>query len=176
MHIMRNAFPKPQDRSAVAVTTPSGAKILVLGVGNEIRGDDAAGLIVSRQLKEKLARDIIITEQTGEGTRLVELWKEFDTVFVIDATKSGLAPGTIQRFEADKSPLPADLFSLGHSTHAYGVPQAVELARSMGQLPRKLLVYGIEGKCFDEGAGISPDVAFASQQLAELLVNEISQR
>jgi hydrogenase maturation protease len=157
------------------VTSSNHTSIVVIGVGNEICGDDAVGLIVSRQLKRKLADDIVISEQTNECAGLVEIWKDFKTVVLIDAMKSGVEPGTIQRFEAEKSRLPTEGFRSGCSTHAFGIPQVVELARCMGQLPHKLLVYGIEGKCFDEGAGMSAVVARASQELVEQVVHEIGQ-
>jgi hydrogenase maturation protease len=149
----------------------TGSSILVIGVGNETRGDDAVGLIVSRKLKKELSKDVV--EETGDGTRLVERWREFNITILIDAVRSGAEPGRIHRFEAHKSPLPASLFQ--YSTHAFGVPQAIELARAMNQLPQMLIVYGIEGKCFDQGASLSHTVERAAQELVESLALEIIQ-
>jgi hydrogenase maturation protease len=153
----------------VAISNANGSGVLVIGVGNENRGDDAVGLTVSRQLREKLPHDAMVAEETGDGARLMELWKGFDVVVLIDAVKSGAGPGTIHMFEAHKSPLPTALLREEYSTHAFGIPQAIELARAMNQLPRRLLVYGIEGECFDEGAHMSPTIERAARQLVELL-------
>ena len=148
------------------------SSVLVIGVGNETRGDDAVGLIVSRKLKEKLSQDVAV-EENGDGTRLVERWSGFNITILIDAVRSGTEQGRIHRFEAHKSPLPASLFQ--YSTHAFGVPQVIELARALNRLPKRLIVYGIEGKCFDQGASLSPMVERAAQELVESLTIEISQ-
>lgn len=103
----------------------------------------------------------------------MELWKESYLTILIDAVQSEAKPGRIHRFEAHKSPLPARLFQ--YSTHAFSVPQAIELARAMNQLPNRFIVYGIEGNCFDEGASMSPMVERAAQELVELLTLGILQ-
>jgi hydrogenase maturation protease len=145
------------------------SSVLVIGVGNETRGDDAVGLIVSRKLKEKLSQYVVV-EENGDGTRLVERWRGFKITILIDAVRSGTEPGRIHRFEAHKSPLPASLFQ--YSTHALGVAQAIEVARALNQLPQRLIVYGIEGKCFDQGASLSPMVERAARELVESLPTE----
>lgn len=152
----------------------TGSSVLVIGVGNETRRDDAAGLIVSRKLKAELSEDgVVVVEETGDGARLVERWRGFNMTILIDALRSGDEPGRVHRFEAAKSPLPASLFQ--YSTHAFGVPQAIELARALDQLPQRLIVYGIEGKCFDQGTSLSHVVERAAQELVESLIIEIIQ-
>jgi len=172
---MCHSFPETQDRKGVrvAISNGNGSRVLVIGVGNESRGDDAVGLAVSKRLKERLPTDVVVAQETGDGARLMELWKGFDLVVLVDAVKSGDKPGTIHMFEAHKFPLPMGLFPEEYSTHAFGIPHAIELARAMNQLPRRLLVYGIVGECFDEGSPISPAVGRAAQQLAELLTSQV---
>jgi hydrogenase maturation protease len=133
---------------------------LIIGIGNEYRGDDAAGLIVARRLKERLADSAIVIEQGGDGAALMEAWRGAETVIIIDAVMSGAAPGTIYLFDANAQPLPKDAFRL--STHAFGVAEAIELSRALGEIPRSLVVYGIEGKNFAAGVGISPEVEKAT--------------
>src|SRR3954452_13627171 len=53
--------------------------------------------------------------------------------------------------EAAKQPIPRTMFNC--STHDLGVAEAIELARAFGKLPPRLIVYGIEGRDFDEGTG-----------------------
>ena len=174
---MCHSLPEPQDRNgvAMAISNANGASVLVIGVGNENRGDDAVGLAVSRWLREKVPHGAIVAEETGDGARLIELWKGFELVVLVDAAKSGAAPGTIHKYEAHKSPLPTGLFSEEYSSHAFGILRAIELARAMNQLPQRFLVYGIEGECFDEGAHMSPTIERAAHQLVELLTFELLQ-
>ena len=133
---------------------------LIIGIGNEYRGDDAVGLIVARRLKERLADSVIVLEQSGDGAALMEAWRGAETVIIIDAVMSGAAPGTIHRFDASAQPLPKGAFRC--STHAFGVAEAIELARALGDLPQRLVVYGIEGKNFAAGVGLSAEVEKAA--------------
>ena len=85
---------------------------------------------------------------------------------------SSAAPGTIHRLDALADELPPELFR--GSTHALGVAEAVELGRALQRLPRSLLVFGIEGKHFDAGAGLSPEVERAVARLVDELVPRLS--
>ena len=147
--------------------------VLVIGVGNDMLGDDAVGLIVARRLRMKLSGEAVIVEEDGDGARLLERWKGFNETILVDAVRSGAEPGQIHRFEANKSQLPTGIFQC--STHAFSIPEAIELARAMNQLPSKLIIFGIEGKCFDQGEGTSPTVEHAARKLVKLLALEILQ-
>lgn len=129
---------------------------LVIGVGNPYRRDDAAGREVVRRLRRRAPGGVRLAELGGEGAALLEAWEGADLVILVDAVASGAAGGTVYRFDAADGPLPAVL--LRDSTHAVGVADAVELARALGRLPRRLLVYGIEGEHFSAGVGLSPRV------------------
>ena len=133
---------------------------LIIGVGNEYRCDDAVGLIAARRLKERLADSVMVLEQNGDGAALIEAWRGSETVIIIDAVASGAAPGAIHRFDANTRPIPKGAFRC--STHVFGVAEAIELSRALGELPRSLVVYGIEGKNFAAGVGLSPEVEKAA--------------
>jgi hydrogenase maturation protease len=143
---------------------------LIIGIGNEYRGDDAAGLIVARRLRERLADSIPVLEQGGDGVVLMEAWRGAERVIIIDAMASGAPPGTIRRFDAKARPLPKSAFRL--STHAFGAVEAIELARALGELPQSLIVYGIEGKNFAAGACASAEVETAASEIIRQLLKE----
>lgn len=148
--------------------------ILVVGIGNGDRGDDASGLVAARHLRHRNLPEILVGEQSGAGIDLITLWQSTDVrmLYVIDAMCSGLPPGTIQRFEAHSAPLPAQ-FSEEYSTHSFGLAQGIELARVLGCLPPQVIVYGIEGRCFDPGAPLSAEVEAATLKTAELIMTEL---
>lgn len=146
-------------------------RLLVIGVGNPFRGDDAAGLRAARLLKGLETSNIAIVEHSGEGASLMETWKGSDVVILIDAVSSGQPPGTIHRLDPVHNPLPAEMFQ--NSTHAFSLPQAIEMARALGQLPLRLLVYGIEGGNFQAGAELSPEVSKALPNVALQVREEV---
>jgi hydrogenase maturation protease len=145
---------------------------LIIGIGNEYRSDDSVGLIVARRLKERLANSAIVIEQSGDGAALMEAWRGAFMVIIIDAVISGAAPGTIKRFDASAHLLPKSGFRC--STHAFGVAEAIELAGALGELPERLAIYGIEGKDFAAGVGLSPEVEKAAGEVIEQLLTELS--
>ncbi len=145
-------------------------RIVTIGVGNAYRGDDAVGLLVGRRLRERLGDDVRCREEAGEGTALIEAWQNADAVILIDAVRSGATPGTIHRFDVVAQPLPESFRC--YSTHAFGVAEAIELARALGQLPSRCIVYGIEGQNFGMGAALSAAVANAVDAAIEQICQE----
>lgn len=126
---------------------------VVIGVGNALRGDDAAGLHAARRLRERGWANV--HESSGETASLMELWQGVDVVLLADAAQSGAPTGTVTRLDTSAQPLPAAF--LHCSTHGFGVAEAVELSRALGTLPPRVIVYGIEGSRFDHGAPLSPE-------------------
>jgi hydrogenase maturation protease len=145
---------------------------LLIGVGNEYRSDDAVGLFVARLAREGAPEQINVRESPGEGAALIKAWEGAQTVILIDAVCSGGEAGTIHRIEAHRETLPAKLFH--YSTHAFGVAEAIELARVLNQLPPRLIVYGIEGKNFAAGVGLSPEVKEAAERVVDCVLKDLS--
>lgn len=135
--------------------------MLCIGVGNAYRRDDAAGLEVAALLHDPR---LTVRQLSGEGAQLMVAWRGAARVVVIDAVSSGGIPGTIHRINAADKLLPARFFRC--SSHAFGVAEAVEMSRMLGELPTELTIYGIEGADFGAGVGLSPAVAAAVKTVA----------
>ena len=145
--------------------------ILIIGIGNPYRGDDAVGLRIAQDIKKKSPDHVNVIEQSGDGISLMDSWKDSDAVILIDAVHSGTQPGTIHRFDVHTQTIPTKFFH--YSTHAFGVAEAIELARALKQLPKNLIVYGIEGKCFEAGIGLSLEVEKAVEKVMLRVKQEI---
>jgi len=143
----------------------------VIGVGNEFRGDDAVGLVVARTLADDFDGAVRVLECEGEPVSLITAWEGCDRAIVVDATQSGAAPGTIRRIAAHAGPLPASLS--GSSTHLLGIADAIELARALGRLPARTIVYGIEGASFAAGDELSESAAAAAERVAVAIRREL---
>jgi hydrogenase maturation protease len=111
---------------------------------------------------------------------LVEGWDGSDDVVVVDATVTGAPVGTVQVWNAfgpeeSGGALWASSTPTIASTHGLGVGEAIRLAQALHRLPRRLRVYGIEGKQFEPGAEVSQEVIQAVervvQQIAEWAVS-----
>ena len=60
------------------------------------------------------------------------------------------------------------------SSHAFGLPEALALARALGLLPREVVIYAVEGTCFDHGAALGEAVAAAVEEVADRVVAEVA--
>lgn len=145
--------------------------LLVIGLGNEFRGDDIAGLLVVRSLKLLFAdRQMDFYEHSGEASFLMSLWSENSVVFLVDAVFSQDAVGTIHRFDLQQQTLATELF---YSTHAFNLAEAIELARILNQLPKQIIFYGITGNNFQIGTKLSQELLKAIDKLVEQMFKEI---
>ena len=145
--------------------------MLVIGVGNELRHDDGAGLEIVRRVRHE-ARDpaIDVDELEGGPLGLLDAWHGRVAAVVVDTMRSGAGPGTIRRFDASHDPLPSR--EGASSTHAVGVGEAIELARTLDRLPARLIVYAVEGRRFDAGLGLSDEVGAIVPELTARVLNE----
>jgi hydrogenase maturation protease len=150
VYLVRDPLPRSDGR----------ADLIVIGLGNSFRGDDAAGLAVARALGE----DPRVLVHEGEPIDLLDRWEGAGEVVVVDAARSGAAPGTVHHLDGLAEPVTA-----GGSTHAFGLAETLALARALGRAPARLTLIGIEGERFGAGEGLSPAVEAAVEVVASEL-------
>jgi len=148
--------------------------VLVVGVGNRARGDDGAGLEVARRVCERVRGDgFEVREVCGDPTELLEVCLGREAMVLIDAMGSGASPGTFLRFDASDDPLPGQQRDGPSSTHAVSLAETIELARAVGRLPPRVIVYTVEGRQYDAGAGLSDELAATIPTLVERVSREV---
>lgn len=154
------------------MVAPIKTPIKVIGVGNDWRGDDAAGLQVVRLLRQENLTEVDISENRGTASALASAWQGADRVIVVDAVVAGGQPGTIYRFDAHDSKA---VFPVTRptSSHGWGLAEAVALSRLFQELPPVLIIYGIEGQNFSPGEGLSPAVDAAIPETVRRITAEI---
>ena len=140
---------------------------LIIGVGNQFRSDDSVGLLVAREVASLNLPHVKVIEHSGEGASLMETWYGFQTVIIIDAVVSGAEAGTIHILDAHQQNIPSEFFH--YSSHAFGLAEAVELARMLNKLPAHLKIFGVEGINFDFGESLSPKVQESIPRLVEMI-------
>ncbi len=146
------------------------SRIIVIGVGNAFRGDDAAGRAVAKRVQERVPDELEVVVCELEPTRLIDAWGGADAALVVDAVSSGAEPGTVHRFDATSEALPSREFR--SSTHALGIGETIELARAIGKLPASVVVFGIEGEAFGSGTELSSAAQQGVERAVELVLEE----
>jgi hydrogenase maturation protease len=140
-------------------------KIAIVGVGQDMRGDDGAGLAAVQLWQQEHAvdaasPDIRVRFVTVPGLELLDALAEVQAAVVVDAMSGGGEPGTILALGA--SELEVGTPRSG-SLHGWGLLQELALGRLLGELPAYLLVrlLGIEASQIQQGSALSPVVQAA---------------
>lgn len=143
--------------------------LYIIGCGNLDRGDDAAGLLLARRLRALgfERNGVEIVEEPGDILGLIDTWPRYKQILIVDASAPNGRPGNIRLWNAGVEPLPEEFFHC--SSHALGVREAVELARTLNCLPQSLSIFCIEGKQFAHGAPISLEVERAVEVVCHLI-------
>jgi hydrogenase maturation protease len=146
-----------------------GAAVLVVGVGQRDRGDDAVGPAVAERAMELVPPGVTVVER-AEPADLIDTWAGADLVVVTDAVRSGQRPGTVHVLHACRDPLPVRTGAGG--THGLGLAEVIELGRALRRLPPGLVVVGVEAQRFGLGEPMSPQVK-AAVELGAKAVAEV---
>jgi hydrogenase maturation protease len=144
-------------------------KILVIGIGNEFRGDDVAGLLCADKLREKKFENATIRCCNRDGSALLLLWERYDNVVLIDAVSSGAAAGTIHEIDLHNNEIEEESFRA--SGHSFGIFETVKLAGYIGRVPSQLKLYGIEGVRYSMGDEPSAEVI----KSVDIVVDRVSE-
>ena len=137
-------------------------KILVLGLGNELYGDDGVGLHAVRLLRSEgtfaaepavAGAEVDFVESPVSGAALLDVVRGYDALVIIDTIlKAAPVTGRIRVLDAsDIRDVP------GPSPHYISVPQTLALGRLCGlRMPSAVKIVAVEaGDLFEIGRGLS---------------------
>ena len=151
-------------------------KIIVVGVGNSLLSDEGVGPKAVEYLnKMGLPERVKIFDAGVSLQSVLSLAEGFDKMIVIDAVKGGGSPGTIYRFtleELEQGKTGNISFKL--SLHEMDVPRAVAMERLIAELPKEIVVIGMEPQSLEPGEKLSDAVEQKIEQLIEKVLTEIS--
>lgn len=167
----------------------------MVGLGSPDRGDDAVGPVVARAVDGALAGAIgragaglagpglagaglsgVSVIEQEDPTDLVLSWDAHDLVVVVDAVVSGAEPGTVRVLEVGETPVSTQTWAaLGvGGTHAFGLAEAVELARVLGRLPERVSLVLVEAADVTPGAPLSAAVAAAVPRAVDAVLSAVA--
>ena len=116
-------------------------KIIILGIGNPILGDDGIGVYIARELKKQKIKHVKIDEAQTGGMNLLDLIRGYDKAILIDAIhEKEIKPGTIKRFNIK------DVQTMhANNPHDLSFPEALDLAKKLGdqRIPNEIIIIGI---------------------------------
>ena len=134
--------------------------VLVAGLGNDMRGDDAAGLLAVRALRRLGAEAIDLLEAPADTLTLAAAIADHKEVVLVDAVATESDPGDVRVLTEGSVATRSSV-----SGHGLNARDAVRLARTLGRNP-KVHVVAITGSRFELGAAPSPETERAAVQVA----------
>jgi hydrogenase maturation protease len=149
----------------MGVSTAIEARMRVLGLGNEILADDALGIRVIEQVRQRFGEAAETVASEEAGFRLMEDLLGVEHLLVIDTVQTGkVAPGTISFLDEDevrKGP--------GSAPHGVGIFEVLAAARTLGlAAPRRVTAITVEAvDCSTVGGPMDPDVAAAIPRVVD---------
>ncbi len=150
---------------SLTLPTPRPARVAILGVGNELNGDDGAGVRVVRELTARLPATpgVLLLDGGTAPENYTGPLRRFrpELVLEIDAAELGASPGTAAWLDW------RDADGLSASTHT--LPPSVLAKFLVGELGCQVALIGIQPGTLEMGQGLSPEVLRGVADLAEAL-------
>jgi hydrogenase 3 maturation protease len=155
----------------VLLNQPRAERIAILGVGNPMRSDDAAGVLVAELLLrrewEKSTDRVLVLEAGQAPENSTGKLRRFhpDVVLIVDAADMGEMPGTVQWIPEES------IDGMSASTHS--LPLSM-LARYLKlELNCMVAILGIQAVSNEVGESISPEVLHAIHEIVDELDRRI---
>ena len=142
------------------------ARSTVIGIGCDLRGDDAAGPAVVRLLQGSPASAHVELVVAAQPIDAIDHWAGACLAVVVDSVVSGEPPGTIHCFDGASEGMWCEART-HPGTHGLGLAEAMQIGRALGRTPDRLVVIGIEGSEYGHGTPMSAEVAAAVEAAAE---------
>ena len=147
-------------------------RIVVIGVGNLLLGDEGVGVHAVRELKKRaLPPGVEVLDAGVAGIGLLDLFQGAEKVLLIDAADMNRPPGTVVRFTPD------DIQSQGEnprfSAHDVGLLEVLQLAKALGKSPPQVVIVGVQPKEISWRMDLTPEIQAALPKVVEAVLKEL---
>jgi hydrogenase maturation protease len=147
-------------------------KVLVMGVGSILMTDEGIGIRAVEELQRRyrFPGNVEILDGGTSGIELLSYISGKDYLIIIDAIKGGSTPGTVLKVEGEDVPAQ---FRTRISPHQLGISDLLAAAMLTGEMPKQLVLFGIEPRDIVFGIGLSGEVKEGLEHLIEVVVEDL---
>jgi hydrogenase maturation protease len=148
---------------------------VVLGIGNTILTDEAAGVRAVEALEQayRMPDNVLVIDGGTSGMEMIEDLSDLDFLIVIDVVKTGAAAGAVVKIAGNEIPI---FFRNKLSPHQIGLPDVLASLELLDAIPKEIVVLGVEPISLELGMDMTPIVAAKVPQLVEMAVAELTAR
>ncbi len=150
------------------------SRVVIVGCGNLLRGDDGVGPVLIRELFDSgLPEDVTLVDGGTAGMDVAFKMRGAIEAILIDASSTGSPPGTIFKIPGEEVENLPPLEGI-HS-HAFRWDHSLALAHWMlgEEFPAKVTVFLIEAENLGIGEPLSVAVTAAKDQLRTMILGEV---
>ena len=147
-------------------------EILVLGIGNVLLTDEGIGVRALKEIERRYTFPAGVELLDG-GTAGIELLRHIrkrDYLIIIDAMKCDQEPGTVVRIEGNDVPA---AFRTRISPHQLGLSDLLAAAMLTDELPKNLVLFGVEPESIDIGLDLTEAVEASVDKLIGAVADEL---
>ena len=150
-------------------------RAVVLGIGNTILTDEAAGVRAVEALERawSLPENVLAIDGGTSGMEMIEDLSDLDFLIVLDVVRTGAAPGTVVKIAGDEIPV---FFRRKLSPHQIGLPDVLASLELLDAIPREMIVLGVEPISLELGMEMTPTIAEQIPVLAAMAADELLAR
>mgnify|MGYP005831077657 CR=1 FL=1 len=140
-------------------------KLLILGVGNDIRQDDGVGPKIIRDLQGKVSGKVKLVDAGTVPESFTGVIKSFKPthILIIDAAGMGTPPGYMKFIEKDQ------ILGVSFSTHQMPLSLLIEYLES--EMDSKIYLLGIQPASNEFGGNLTSEVKKAKERIVNLILN-----
>lgn len=145
--------------------------LLILGLGNELLGDDRVGLLAARALEEKASSNVKVATSSLSGLYLLDLVEGYDDIIVIDSVIGDQPGKVVKLLSLDVGPLPVP------SAHYVGLMEALDMARrARMRVPERVAIVAMHIHSSQViGSDVSPEVLGGIPAMTEHVLTQARQ-
>ncbi|MHB0915702.1 MAG: hydrogenase maturation protease [Thermoleophilia bacterium] len=150
-------------------------QMLVLGVGNDMMGDEGVGVRIARQLNNAFVfpAEVEVVDGGVGGTALLPLIRSAAEVVIVDAVDRDARPGSIFMFNSEEMALADGPQPSGHDD---GIIEAINGAARMGEQIDAMII-GVQPKRKDAfGSDLSKPVTKNVNRVIEIILDLLAAR
>jgi hydrogenase maturation protease len=150
-------------------------RTVVLGIGNTILSDEGVGVHAAMALSSayEIPADVDVIDGGTAGMELLGPLTGIDLLVVLDAVKSGRAPGSVVTLTGSEVPV---FFRSKLSPHQISICDVLAGLEFSGEAPKDLVLIGCEPESLELGLEMTPTVAAQVPEMVRIAVSEMAKR
>ncbi|MFB6085882.1 MAG: hydrogenase maturation protease [Halodesulfurarchaeum sp.] len=160
--------------SALTRSDADDSGLAIVGVGNQIMGDDGVGARVVETLEESVLgdrEDVIFANAGTTAFFALEAMSGCERAIVIDAIATGADPGTIHQYRFVDGAFAGEIPEM--TMHDFSFAEALEAGRNAYDIPDEVLILGVEPARIEMSMELSEPIERTVPHLVEHIQEEV---